>query len=218
MACRGGAFVAFSLGVDIGTTYTAAGLWRDGTVNSVPLGNRSHAVPSVLFLRDDGVLLVGEAASRRAVTEPSREARDFKRRMGDEVPIRMGDKSFRANELTGHLRRWVIYTASEREGGRPDHVVLTCAAAPSTPAWSARRGPGSRSWLTRAATTRWAPLTSITPCSGTSAQRPASTSPGLTPTTPWPQAPSRSCSRRSSTRKRRYRPTSKRSFRSCCPA
>ncbi len=120
--------MAFSLGVDIGTTYTAAGLWRDGTVNSVPLGNRSHAVPSVLFLRDDGVLLVGEAASRRAVTEPSREARDFKRRMGDEVPIRMGDKSFRANELTGHLLRWVIDTASEREGGRPDHVVLTCPA------------------------------------------------------------------------------------------
>jgi molecular chaperone DnaK len=120
--------VAFSLGVDIGTTYTAAGLWRDGTVHSVPLGNRSNAVPSVLFLRDDDVLLIGEAASRRGVTEPGREARDFKRRMGDEVPIRLGDKAFRANELTGHLLRWVIDTVSEREGGRPDHVVLTYPA------------------------------------------------------------------------------------------
>src|SRR5437667_285300 len=54
--------VAFSLGVDIGSTYTAASIWRDGSVQSVPLGNRSNAVPSVLFLRDDGVLLVGEAA------------------------------------------------------------------------------------------------------------------------------------------------------------
>src|SRR6266508_5118996 len=128
MAGRGGVFVAFSLGVDIGTTYTAAPLWRDGTVHSVPLGNRSNAVPSVLFLRDDGVLLVGEAASRRGITEPGREARDFKRRMGDEVPIRLGDKAFRANELTGHLLRWVVDTVAEREGGRPDHVVLTCPA------------------------------------------------------------------------------------------
>src|SRR5690242_14503377 len=64
---RGGGLVAFSLGVDIGTTYTGAAVWRDGAVHSAPLGNRSHAVPSVLFLRDDDTLLVGEAATRRAV-------------------------------------------------------------------------------------------------------------------------------------------------------
>src|SRR6059058_5366409 len=95
----GGGLVAFSLGVDVGTTYTGAAVWRDGAVHSAPLGNRSHAVPSVLFLRDDGTLLVGEAASRRAVTEPGREARDFKRRMGDEVPILLADKAFKAQEL-----------------------------------------------------------------------------------------------------------------------
>src|SRR5947199_1143186 len=116
----------FSLGVDIGSTYTAAAVWRDGSVQSVPLGNRANAVPSVLFLREDGTLLVGEAASRRAVTEPGREARDFKRRMGDEVPILLGDKAFQAQELTGHLLRWVVETVSSAEGGPPDHIVLTC--------------------------------------------------------------------------------------------
>src|SRR2546423_847735 len=116
----------FSLGVDIGSTYTAAALWRDGSVQSVPLGNRSNAVPSVLFLREDGTLLVGEAATRRAVVEPDRQARDFKRRMGDEVPILLGgDQRMTAHELTGHLLRWVIDTVAEREGERPDHVVLT---------------------------------------------------------------------------------------------
>jgi actin-like ATPase involved in cell morphogenesis len=116
----------FSLGVDIGSTYTAAALWRDGSVQSVPLGNRSNAVPSVLFLREDGTLLVGEAASRRAVVEPDRQARDFKRRMGDEVPVLLGDDHrMPAHELTGHLLRWVLDTASEREGERPGHLVLT---------------------------------------------------------------------------------------------
>jgi molecular chaperone DnaK len=115
----------FSLGVDIGSTYTAAAVWRDGSVQSVPLGNRANAVPSVLFLREDGTLLVGEAASRRAAVEPDRQARDFKRRMGDEVPILLGERRMPAHELTGHLLRWVVDTAAEREGERPGHLVLT---------------------------------------------------------------------------------------------
>jgi actin-like ATPase involved in cell morphogenesis len=118
--------VAYSLGVDIGSTYTAASIWRDGAVQSVPLGNRANAVPSVLFLRDDGVLLVGEAASRRAVVEPDRQARDFKRRMGDDVPILLGDECrMSAQELTGHLLRWVLDRVAEREGERPAHLTLT---------------------------------------------------------------------------------------------
>src|SRR5579859_360845 len=122
----GGHTVAYSLGVDIGSTYTAAAIWRDGSVQTVPLGNRANAVPSVLFLREDGVLLVGEAAVRRAVVDPDRQARDFKRRMGDEVPIRLGDDTrMPAHELTGHLLRWVIDTVTEREGERPGHLVLT---------------------------------------------------------------------------------------------
>jgi actin-like ATPase involved in cell morphogenesis len=79
----------------------------------------------VLFLRADGTLLVGEAASRRAVAEPGRAAREFKRRMGDDVPIRLNGETFHAHELTGHLLRWVVDTVSEREGERPGHVVLT---------------------------------------------------------------------------------------------
>ncbi len=125
--------MAFSLGVDVGTTYTAAALWRNQTVNtaplsvpsSAPLGNHSNAVPSVLFLRDDGTLLVGDAATRRAIAEPGRAAREFKRRMGDDVPIRLDGQSFHAHELTGHLLRWVVDTVAEREGERPGHVVLT---------------------------------------------------------------------------------------------
>lgn len=119
---------AFPLGVDIGTTFTAAALWRAGRVETVPLGNRSNLVPSLLFLRDDGTFLVGEAAVRRGIADPTREAREFKRRMGDDIPVRLGEQGFPAHELMGHLLRWVVDTAAEREGGRPSHVVLTCPA------------------------------------------------------------------------------------------
>lgn len=119
---------AFPLGVDIGTTFTAAALWRAGRVETVPLGNRSNLVPSSLFLRDDGTFLVGEAAVRRGITDPTREAREFTRRMGDDILVRLGDRGFLAHELMGHLLRWVVNTVAEREGGRPSHVVLTCPA------------------------------------------------------------------------------------------
>lgn len=118
---------AFPLGVDIGTTFTAAALWRAGRVETVPLGER-NLVPSSLFLRDDGTFLVGAAAGRRGITDPTREARELTRRMGDDIPILLGDQSFLAHELMGHLLRWVVDTVAEREGGRPSHVVLTYPA------------------------------------------------------------------------------------------
>lgn len=117
--------MTYPLGVDIGTTYTAAALWRDGRVQTVPLGDRANAVPSVLFLRDDDALLVGEAAVRRGTTEPGRQAREFKRRMGDDVPILLGGRGFSAHQLIGQVLRWVVDRVSELQGGPPDHVVLT---------------------------------------------------------------------------------------------
>ena len=51
--------MGYDLGVDLGTTYTAAATRRDERVEIVPLGTRSPVVPSVVFLRSDGQLLVG---------------------------------------------------------------------------------------------------------------------------------------------------------------
>ena len=115
----------YGLGVDLGTTYTAAALWRDGRAECVPLGVSALSVPSVLFLREDDVLLVGDAAVRRGIGEPDRVAREFKRRFGDDVPILLGDLEVTPAELAGQLLRWVVDTVTEREGGPPAHVTLT---------------------------------------------------------------------------------------------
>ncbi|HEU4426745.1 MAG TPA: Hsp70 family protein, partial [Pilimelia sp.] len=120
--------MAYALGIDIGTTYTAAAAWRDGRAATVPLGDRAHSVPSALFLRDDGVMLVGDAANRRGTTDPNRVAREFKRRLGDEAPLLLGDTEMSAQQLTGYLVRWVVEKVTEREGEPPAHVTLTCPA------------------------------------------------------------------------------------------
>jgi molecular chaperone DnaK len=121
--------VTYPLGVDIGTTYTAAALWREGRVQTVPLGNRANAVPSVLFLREDGSMLVGEPAARRGIIDPDRQAREFKRRMGDDIPILIGGRGMTAHQLTGEVLRFALERVSELQGGPPQHVVLTHPAA-----------------------------------------------------------------------------------------
>ena len=57
----------YSLGVDLGTTFSAAATVDDtGIPAMVGLGNRAMQIPSVLYVGADGEVLVGEPAERRA--------------------------------------------------------------------------------------------------------------------------------------------------------
>ncbi|HET7042322.1 MAG TPA: Hsp70 family protein, partial [Gemmatimonadales bacterium] len=115
----------YLLGVDLGTTYTAAAVHRDGRADISPLGNRTPAIPSVVFIRDDGAVLVGDAANRRALSEPGRVSREFKRRVGDQAPVLLGGTPHQPEELMSFLLRWVLGTVGEREGEAPDWVAVT---------------------------------------------------------------------------------------------
>jgi len=117
--------VTYQLGVDLGTTYTAAAVYRDGRAHIVELGTRSAAVPSVLFVKDDEELLVGEAATRRGTSDPSRVAREFKRRFGDPTPLILGGSPYAADALMAKTLRWVLDAVEEREGGPPEKVTVT---------------------------------------------------------------------------------------------
>ena len=77
----------YAVGIDIGTTYTAAAVWRNGRAEIVPLGSHSAAIPSAVFLRPDGSFLTGESAYRRRLSEPSRVVREVKRRLGAVVAV-----------------------------------------------------------------------------------------------------------------------------------
>jgi len=125
--------MAYWLGIDLGTTYTAAVLYRPAVdepgTHVVPLGRRLPAIPSVLFLAGDGSLVVGEAAERRALTDPDRVVREFKRRIGDEIPLLVGGVQWQAHELAAVLAHWVWQQVNQREGELPEGVTLTCPAS-----------------------------------------------------------------------------------------
>jgi actin-like ATPase involved in cell morphogenesis len=115
----------YVLGVDLGTTYSAASVGRAGSVMAANLGTHTTVIPSVVAIGDDGRILVGEPAALRGRVEPDRAARYFKRRIGDEIPVVLGGTPYGAEALTGHLLSTIIETVSQQEGESPSRVVLT---------------------------------------------------------------------------------------------
>jgi actin-like ATPase involved in cell morphogenesis len=126
--------VGYQLGIDIGTTYTAAAVCRSSDhrwvePETVTLGTRSATIPSVLFIAPDGSVVVGEAAERRALTDPGRVVREFKRRIGDPTPIVVGGQAWAPEDLSARLVRWVVDRVAEREGGAAACIALTHPAS-----------------------------------------------------------------------------------------
>jgi molecular chaperone DnaK len=117
--------MGYHVGIDLGTTYTAAAVHRDGRVEIVTLGDRAAAIPSVVLLREDSTILTGEAAARRALTEPGRVAREFKRRVGDSTPVLLAGSPFSAEQLMANLLRAVLEQTAAEQGGPADRVAIT---------------------------------------------------------------------------------------------
>lgn len=126
--------MSYALAVDVGTSFTAAAVVRfDHGASTVPeclpLGARGASIPSVLYYPEQGAVLVGEAAERRGLDFPERVVREFKRRIGDEVPIILGTLALQPADIFATMARWVADRAAEREGGPASEVFLTHPAA-----------------------------------------------------------------------------------------
>ncbi|MDQ0922144.1 molecular chaperone DnaK [Pseudarthrobacter sp. W1I19] len=126
--------MSYVLAIDVGTSFTAAAVARFGQGTSpaaecLPLGLRGAAVPSVVYYPEEGPLLVGEAAERRGLDFPGQVVREFKRRVGDAVPISVGGLSLPPEDVFATMARWVVDRAVEREGAPPSEVIVTHPAA-----------------------------------------------------------------------------------------
>ncbi|MFS0733953.1 Hsp70 family protein [Microbacterium sp. 1P10UB] len=138
---------SYYLAVDVGTSRTAAAVLRaaeDAEPVSFPLGRHSDSAPSAVFVAD-GELLFGDAAARRAIAQPERVIREFKRRIGDDVPILAGDRRFAPEDAFAEVVTWVIDVVSEREGAAPSGVAVTVPVE-----WRGHRIDAVRGALARA--------------------------------------------------------------------
>ncbi len=117
--------MTYSLGVDLGTTFVAAAVARPTGVAMVPLGDQVMVAPAVVAVRPDGGVVTGDAAQRRAISQPAQVARGLKRRLGDPEPVGLGDVSYPVATLLGAQLRDVVAQAAAREGGPAERVALS---------------------------------------------------------------------------------------------
>src|SRR5438093_1608464 len=117
------------IGIDLGTTNSEVALIRDRQPH-VFAEEGDPILPSFVGLSEDGRLLVGKPAKNQWVLAPERTVKSIKRKMGQDVKVKLGDQEYRPQEMSA--------TASRRS------TASTCGPAWSPrPACSARRRPPS---------------------------------------------------------------------------
>jgi Hsp70 protein len=117
--------MTYSLGVDLGTTTSAAALWRGSRLEVCALGDLTATMPSVALERADGSLLVGEAAADRALYDTTLVARHVTTNLHDDEPIVLDGRPYDPARLTQALLETVIDRVHRLQGEPPQDVVLT---------------------------------------------------------------------------------------------
>jgi actin-like ATPase involved in cell morphogenesis len=118
--------MAYRLGIDLGTTNTVASVAIDAaSMQLVGLGARSQPTRSMLFLAEDGQLVVGDAASDRGASEPARLIMDPRRQLGTDVPMVVGGQEVTAEQATAELIKFVVGRATAEQLEPPSETTLS---------------------------------------------------------------------------------------------
>ncbi len=120
------------IGIDLGTSNTAAAVMEGGKVTIIPsaegtsLGGK--AFPSYVAFAKDGQMLVGEPARRQAVANPEGTVSAFKRKMGQDHKYRISGKEFTPQQLSAFLLQKVKRDAEAFLGEKVEKAVITVPA------------------------------------------------------------------------------------------
>ena len=120
------------IGIDLGTSNSAAAVLRGGrpiiipSAEGITLGGK--AFPSYVALTADGQMIVGEPARRQAAANPDGTAAAFKRQMGRREKIRLRDREFSPEELSGFLLQKIKRDAEAFLGEPVTQAVITVPA------------------------------------------------------------------------------------------
>jgi molecular chaperone DnaK (HSP70) len=88
------------LGIDFGTCYSSAALLLEGVPTPIPAPlTPGYALPSSVFITEQGEILVGQVAENNRQKNPQRYRREFKRDLGSPDPYTLGNVSMLPEEL-----------------------------------------------------------------------------------------------------------------------
>ena len=120
--------------IDIGTTYSSI-LGPDGKAQPVDISTGAsmfgskYSLPSAVFIEDGGGILVGQAAMNSRKHKPQNFRNEFKRHLGEDFPLLVGERSFRPEALYTELFRHMKARAEKLTGESIEKAYLTYPAS-----------------------------------------------------------------------------------------
>src|SRR5579875_1806738 len=115
------------VGIDLGTTNSEIALVRDGQP-VVFEDNGDPILPSFVGLSEDGRLLVGAAAKNQWILSPERTIKSIKRKMGQDVKVKLGDQEYRPQEISAMILKALRDRAAAQLGIPVNKAVITVPA------------------------------------------------------------------------------------------
>jgi molecular chaperone DnaK len=120
------------LGIDLGTTNSAAAVIMGGRPTIIPSAEGSTVAgkmfPSVVAFTKEGQLLVGEPARRQAVTNAEGTVREAKRLMGTERKITLHGKEYTPQQISAFILQKILRDAETYLGEKVAKAVITVPA------------------------------------------------------------------------------------------
>ncbi len=116
------------VGIDLGTTNSLVAVFEDGRPRLLPNAAGDLLTPSVVGVLPDGSLVVGAAARELRVTAPERCVSFFKRWIGTDRALRLGDREFSAVELSSLVLASLKADAMAALGVQKIAAVITVPA------------------------------------------------------------------------------------------
>src|SRR2546427_5313661 len=93
------------VGIDLGTTNSEVAILRDGQPHVCTDEDGDPILPSFVGLSEDGRLLVGKAARNQWVLAPERTVKSIKRKMGQDLTVKLGEQEYRPQEISAMILR-----------------------------------------------------------------------------------------------------------------
>ena len=116
------------IGIDLGTTNSACGVWKPQGVELIPNRLGDVLTPSVVGLDDSGEIIVGRTARQRLIHHSDKTVAAFKRLMGTGHRVGLGTQLFTATELSSLVLRSLKEDAEAHLGEPVEEAVISVPA------------------------------------------------------------------------------------------
>ena len=120
------------LGIDLGTTNSAAAIFEGGRATVIPSAEGPSAAgkmfPSVVAFTKDGQLLVGDPARRQVTANPEGTIFEIKRKMGTDYKVNIYGKEYTPQQISSFILQKIKKDTETYLGTSIRKVVITVPA------------------------------------------------------------------------------------------